>query len=221
MITLSKYIEFSTNHVTGIIEYDENYKLYLILTENAMLNVSYNVIDKFAYSYVPLPISSAPTCYFQYFSQRNLDSDFGNYSIMFEKNTEKYTQSAYDNLHIVHCNWLPQSAYSTAMTLMVNEQYIQFINTSGTFNMYVLLIVGYLQQLIAILILIIFPYIVHSTTAYLTHHTLTYPLLTHSVSLIDLVSCVDIVNKVLVLSLVLPTVIIARASIYFLSYLLQ
>ena len=124
LITLSKYIEFSTNHVTGIIEYDENYKLYLILTENVMLNVSDNVIDKFAYSYVALPISSAPTCHFQYFSQRNLDSDFGKYSIMFEKNTEKYTQSAYDNLSIVHCNWLSQSAYSTVMPLMVNEQYI-------------------------------------------------------------------------------------------------
>ena len=45
------------------------------------------------------------------------------------------------------------------------------------------------------------PYIIHLTTAYLTHHTLTSPLLTLNVSLIDLVYCVDNVNKVSVLSL--------------------
>ena len=100
MITLSKYIEFSANKVIGIIEYDEIYKFYLILTENAMLNVSYNVINDFASSYIPLPMSAAPACYFQYFSERNLDSDFGNYSIMFEKNTEKYTQNALVELYV-------------------------------------------------------------------------------------------------------------------------
>ena len=48
--------------------------------------------------------------------------------------------------------------------------------------------------------------IAHSTTAYLTHHILTSPLLTHSVSLTDLVYCVDIVQKVSVLYLVPLTV---------------
>ena len=66
----------------------------------------------------------------------------------------------------------------------------------------VLLTVGYLLQLIMIPTLITFPYIVHSTTAYLTHHISTSPLLTHNVSLTDLVSCVATVNKVSVLSLV-------------------
>ena len=44
---------------------------------------------------------------------------------------------------------------------------------------YVLLIVRYLLQLITTLTLITSPYIVHSTTAYLAHHILTSPLLTH------------------------------------------
>ena len=62
---------------------------------------------------------------------------------------------------------------------------------------YVLLIVGYLLQLVTILTLIMFLYIVvHSTTAYLTYHILTSPRLTHSVSLTDLVSCVDNLKKV-------------------------
>ena len=58
---------------------------------------------------------------------------------------------------------------------------------------YVLLIVGYLLQLITILTLITFPYIVHSIIAYITHHISTSPLLTYNVSLTDLVSCVDTV----------------------------
>ena len=79
---------------------------------------------------------------------------------------------------------------------------------------YIPLIVGYLLQLIIILMLIIFPYIVHSTIACLTHHILTSPLLTHSVSLTDLVSCVDTVNKVSVLSLVLLIARLVQIIIY-------
>ena len=82
-----------------------------------------------------------------------------------------------------------------------------------------LLIVGYLQQLITTHIT--FPHIVHSTTAYLTHRILTSPLPTHNVSLTDLVSCVDTVNKVSVLSLVLFIANIVLTSTYCSSYLLQ
>ena len=106
-----------------------------MLSENTLLNVSYNNFTHFAYTYQMLP--TTPQCYFQYISNRNvqLDNDHGNYSVIFAKNNEKYTQNAYNNLHIVHCCWLPQSAYNTAMPLTVNKQYIQFINASGTFNM--------------------------------------------------------------------------------------
>ena len=48
--------------------------------------------------------------------------------------------------------------------------------------------------------LITFPNSVDFTTAYLTHHISTSPLLTHNVSLTDLVSCVATVNKVSLLS---------------------
>ena len=58
------------------------------------------------------------------------------------------------------------------------------------------------------------PYIVHLTTAYLTHHTSTSPLLTLNVSLTDLVYCVDNVNKVSVLSLVPLSVNNALMFIY-------
>ena len=79
---------------------------------------------------------------------------------------------------------------------------------------YVMLIVGYLLQLITILTLITFLYIVYSTTACLTHHILTSPLLTHRVSLTDLGSCVDTVHKVSVPSLVPFNVKMFPASMY-------
>ena len=72
--------------------------------------------------------------FFQYFSNRQLDNHHGNYSIIFNKNIEKYTQNAYNNLPIVHCSWLKKSAYNTALPPVVNKQYIQFINASGKFN---------------------------------------------------------------------------------------
>ena len=96
---------------------------------------------------------------------------------------------------------------------------------------YVLLIVGYLLQLITILTLITFPYIVHSTIAYLTRHIITSPLLTHSVSLTDLVCCVDTVNKVSVLYIysycsnvyisLTIVIVIAGAVLVFLMFILN
>jgi len=58
-----------------------------------------------------------------------------NYSIIFEKNNEKFTQTAYNEMHLVHCTWLNISAYNTGLPFMVNKQYIQYINASGKFDM--------------------------------------------------------------------------------------
>ena len=104
----------------------------MILTDNSILNVSNNSFIDFAYAINLL--SKVPKCFFQYFSNRQLDNHHGNYSIIFNKNIEKYTQNAYNNLPIVHCSWLPQSAYNTTLPPVVNKQYIQFINASGKSN---------------------------------------------------------------------------------------
>ena len=132
-LSFTNYIEFSANKGYTIIMHFSKKYYFLMLSESTLLNVSHNKIRYFANT---VQISAVtPQCYFQYFSNRQLDNDHGNYSIIFEKNHEKYTQNAYNNLPIAHCNWLPQSAYNTAMPLIVNKYYIQFINSSGTFNM--------------------------------------------------------------------------------------
>ena len=131
-ITFVDYNEFSTNKGREIIKhYSGNYN-YLMLKENAILNISYNSFERFALIIPVLP--KTPLCYFQYFSNGQVIHN-EKYSIIFEKNKEKYTQNAYNDLPIVHCSWLPQSAYSTALPLIVNKQHIQFINASGRFTM--------------------------------------------------------------------------------------
>ena len=124
------YVEISDNRCFTVIKYEGKNYNYLMLIESTILNVSNN---NFAYFVQANDLISllTPMCYFQYYSNRHLDIQYGNYSIIFEKNIEKYTQTAYNYLPIVHCSWLPQSAYNTAMPLIVNKQYLQFINVSG------------------------------------------------------------------------------------------
>ena len=128
-ISFTNYSEFVANKGIAIITYTSKVKYYLILMENAILNISCNNYTYFAYTIHVLP--KIPICYFQYFSNRQLDTYHGNYSIIFEKNNEKHIQIAYNTLPIVHCSWLPQSAYSRALPPIVNNQHIQFINNSG------------------------------------------------------------------------------------------
>ena len=134
IISFRNYNEFSANNYYAIIRYDDRNYFYSMLTENSILNVSYNNFTKFAYTDNEL-LPKIPICYFQYFSKWKVDTSHGNYSIIFDNNNEKYTQNAYNQLPIVHCSWLPQSAYNTALPPIVNQQYIQFINTLGKFNM--------------------------------------------------------------------------------------
>ena len=135
IISFRNYNEFSANKYYAIIRYDDRNYFYSMLTENSILNVSYNNFTNFAYIYIDKLPPKIPICYFQYFSKWKVDTSHGNYSIIFDNNNEKYTQNAYNQLSIVHCRWLPQSAYNTALPPIVNQQYIQFINTSGKFNM--------------------------------------------------------------------------------------
>ena len=132
IIFLANYTLFISNKAKAIISYYTQKYYHLILTDNSILNVSNNSFIDFAYTINLLP--KVPNCFFQYFSNRQLDNHHGNYSIIFNENIEKYTQNAYNNLPIVHCSWLPQSAYNTTLPPVVNKQYIQFINTSGKFN---------------------------------------------------------------------------------------
>ena len=131
-ISFTDYSEFSANKGIGIIKYYTSKYFYITLIENATLNISHNYFTFFAYSRIAVTQNKSPPCYFQYFHTSQLDTYNGNYSVLFDNNNnEKYIPNAYKNLPIVHCRWLPQSAYNTALPLTVNIQYIHVVNASG------------------------------------------------------------------------------------------
>ena len=134
-VDFTNYIEFSANKAPTLIRYNFAWKTYnyIMIAEYTTLNVSYNSYTEFTKVQINA-IVTISKCFFQYFSNRQLDNHHGNYSIIFNNNIEKYTQNAYNNLPIVHCSWLPESAYNTALPPVVNKQYIQFINASGKFD---------------------------------------------------------------------------------------
>ena len=133
-VSLTNYIEFSANKAQTFIRYVAKTYYFMMLTESTTLNVSYNsfTFKEFAKLNLFVKSPTIPMCYFQYFSNRQLDNYHGNFSITFNDNNVQ--QNTYNNLHIVHCRWLPQSAYNTALPPVVNQQYIQFINGSHEFN---------------------------------------------------------------------------------------
>ena len=133
-ISLKNYIEFSANKAPSYIRYASAAKTYyfMMLTESTTLNISYDsfTFGEFARLHSLHSIVTTPNsvCYFQYFSNRQLDNHHGNFSVIFNNNNVQ--QNAYNNLPFVHCSWLPQSAYNTALPPVVNQQYIRFINGS-------------------------------------------------------------------------------------------
>ena len=80
-----------------------------------------------------------PPCYFQYLSSTSVENEKmknSNYSIIFDSNHEKPgAKYAYKDLPLVHCSWLPQSAFNATMPLEVNKKYIKYINKSGVYDM--------------------------------------------------------------------------------------
>ena len=141
-ITCSKYIEFV--NVTGrtILEHTHgisNYKfIYIFVKEGTTINVTNSKYLTFASKGKSLLVYGQrsynyPPCYFQYLNYAKVSH--GDFSIIFANNYENLTLLAYKDLPLVHCSWLPQSAFNTTMPLEVNKKYIKYINKSGTFDM--------------------------------------------------------------------------------------
>jgi len=119
------YIEFSLLQIDNILQYHEQ-TLVLFIQENTTLNISMSSFSQFAAIKDRIPkheYKYYQPCYFQYLSDHILDGKYkiANYSIIFENNFEHSVTFAYNNLPIVHCSWLQQSAFNTAMPLEVNS----------------------------------------------------------------------------------------------------
>ena len=112
----------------------------MFITENSIVKLSQSKVYGFALSPErDIPQHWNQPCYFQYLSDVPLDDRYSyhNYSIIPDNNERWTEQQAFKKLPIIHCKWLPQSAFKTAMPLEVNNKYIKYANKSGNIMMYV------------------------------------------------------------------------------------
>jgi len=148
-LTCSNYIEISQTRGEAIIRYiysvsvTVNISSNIFITQNTYINISSNNFTIFIVNGVSKPGTLLENrmyspCYFQYLSDAILDNNTskGNYSVVFNSNFEKFGEKyAYKDLPLIHCSWLSETAFNTAMPLMVNKKYIKYISRLGVFDM--------------------------------------------------------------------------------------
>jgi len=139
IIAISGTVQFSHNHGHDLINFYNNYIKYIIIKENSIINIDHN---KVWFLFVTKPIVTKypyPFCLFQYFSNSTSEvtMEKKSFLISFYNNQCKQvlTSSCYDYMAITNCHWLPQSKFSNALRLEVNNHYIQFINDSGIYEL--------------------------------------------------------------------------------------
>ena len=135
-ITLSNYIEFSSNNVKSIILHQSTEYFMMFASDNVTINVSHNSFTYFAMHKIPGRLEyKYAYCYFQYFSSSENVAVRENYSIIFKRNVEKLMNSTYNNLPITHCKWIPNSTFNSEIPLEVNKRYIKYISEVSVSNL--------------------------------------------------------------------------------------
>ena len=137
IVTCFNSIEFTLiNSKCVIMYYDDYGQNYLLLKGNSNITISYSKFNKFAeIRYNWLIKNQYPLCFFQYIKDNQFEvANNYSYSITFEINTVTSEQHAYNELHLTHCSWLPQSAFNASIPLEVNKKFIEY-TSSGTFDL--------------------------------------------------------------------------------------
>ena len=144
-IIISGTIEFSHNKVDTLIDTYDNNKQYIIMKEGSVLNISHNVLATPFCNNLPTVKYPFPLCYFQYFtsSTSKVRIKKKSFLIRLHNNYKKISISYKHNyrarygIPITNCLWLEKSMFQNNddIPLQVNNQYIQFINNSGTFTL--------------------------------------------------------------------------------------
>jgi len=128
-IYINTYIEISNCSAAAVFPYNA---IYFALKQPATVNFTKNNISSFInFNFFN---DKQALCYFQFFSDYNLDLKFKestelNFSIIFNAN-QWATPLNSSNLKINHCVWLPGSAFNTTLPSDVNHWMITFINES-------------------------------------------------------------------------------------------
>ena len=138
-ITLHGLVRFLNNHVAALIYFNINNKYqYLIIEENSVIEFSQNEVQCSLFGSETFEPIAYPYCFFQYFSNRNLEEDInkGNYSIIMY-NVYKTDEEDCNNcgIPISKCQWLSESAFHITPPVDVNNQYIRYINHTSILSL--------------------------------------------------------------------------------------
>jgi len=139
-IVVDGIVCFINNSAFAIVNFQHNNHEYIMLNETSVLNINQNYLCTHFYTAGSDGTNPYPYCFFQYFSSKNLDSKLkcGNFSIALYNNHYDdcnikciYNQQ---NVPTTNCQWLPQSSFNTTLPLDVNDEYIQYTDSTGTYN---------------------------------------------------------------------------------------
>ena len=139
-IAVDGKVYFTNNSAFAIANFQHNNHEYIMLNETGVLNIKQNYLCTHFYTAGSDSTNPYPYCFFQYISSKNLDNKLkcGNFSIAFYNNhyDDYNIKCIYNqqNIPTTNCQLLPQSSFNTTLPLDVNDEYIQYTDSTGTYN---------------------------------------------------------------------------------------
>jgi len=135
-------LKFTNNTAFFIIDFQHNSHKYIMINATSGVDINQNCLCTLFTTTTSVRANPYPYCFFQYISPKNLDSniEYGKYSIGSFYNHYNKRLCMLRNLQntqrvpTTNCQWLPQSSYSTSLPLDVNNKYIQYTDSTGTYN---------------------------------------------------------------------------------------
>ena len=140
-LIISGTVKFLHNHVHVLIDLYANKMQYIIIKEKSILKISHNDVWSPFTTSLPKSKYPYPFCFFQYFSSSVTNKarvEDRNFLVqLYSSNSNQYMAGWYKNMPITNCRWLIKSLFNNneSLPLDVNNQYIQLINSSGTYKL--------------------------------------------------------------------------------------
>ena len=134
-------LQFIKNTISFIIDFHHNSNEYIMINETSVVEISLNYLCALFIITSSLSNDPYPYCFFQYFNTDNLDNNYkqGNFLIEFyynnyNTNTCMVIDKIVQTIPTTNCQWLPRSSFNASLPLDVNKEYIQYTDSTGTYN---------------------------------------------------------------------------------------
>ena len=136
-IIISGTVIFSHNHERVLIDLYYNNRQYILIKENSILSISHNEVLSLFDTNLPTTKYPYHFCFFQYFTSTKYEVKIENRNFLIRfYNNHCNEIGCYADIPTTDCLWLEDSLFDNNLTsLEVNNHYMQFTNTSGTYKL--------------------------------------------------------------------------------------